>query len=110
MSFCTCRKPGRENLCRCTYVLPDGVTHTKGFVKYPDQVHRYRTLADDAPLVPTETKEDMNNTEMTERPEDRRRVDLTKNVVLILLLEVQYSFMSTDFNFFNYFVSFRSLT
>ncbi|KAK4284243.1 hypothetical protein QN277_001102 [Acacia crassicarpa] len=73
------RKPGRENLFRCTYVLPDGVTHTKGFVKYPDQVHRYHSLADDAPLAPTETKEDMNNTEMTEKPEDRRRVDLTKN-------------------------------
>ena len=87
MSFCTYRKPGKENLFRCTYVLPDGVTHTKGFVKYPDQVNRYRTLADDA-LALTEAKEDKDNPEMTEKAEDRRRVDLTKNVVLILSLEV----------------------
>lgn len=81
MSF---RKPGKENLFRCTYVLPDGVTHTKGFVKYPDQAHRYLTMTDDA-TSPAETKEDMNHPEMTEKPEDRKRVDLTKNVVFILL-------------------------
>ncbi|KAJ6759000.1 ACTIN-RELATED PROTEIN 6 [Salix koriyanagi] len=29
------RRRGDNNFFRCTYVLPDGVTHTKGFVKDP---------------------------------------------------------------------------
>ncbi|KAL5073938.1 hypothetical protein RYX36_012922 [Vicia faba] len=32
-------KTGNHNLFRSTYVLPDGVTHTKGFVKYPPHHH-----------------------------------------------------------------------
>lgn len=80
-----CRKPGKENLFRCTYVLPDGVTHTKGFVKYPEQAHRYLTLTDDATSSPSETKENVNYPEMSEKLEDRKRIDLTKNVFCILL-------------------------
>ncbi|KAI4344152.1 hypothetical protein L6164_011416 [Bauhinia variegata] len=72
------RKTGKENLLRCTYVLPDGVTHNKGFVKYPDQAHRYLSFADGAPSAPLETKEDMNHLNITEMAEDRKRVDLTK--------------------------------
>ncbi|KAF7838750.1 Actin-related protein 6 [Senna tora] len=74
------RKPGKENLFRSTYVLPDGITHTKGFVKYPDQAQRYLTLTDNASTSSlAETKEDRSYPEMNEKPEDRRRIDLTKN-------------------------------
>ncbi|KAL0451884.1 UNVERIFIED_CONTAM: Actin-related protein 6 [Sesamum latifolium] len=31
------RKPGKDNMFRCTYVLPDGVTYMKGFVKDPNE-------------------------------------------------------------------------
>ncbi|KAG5564411.1 hypothetical protein RHGRI_000560 [Rhododendron griersonianum] len=67
------RKPGRDNYFRCTYVLPDGVTHTKGFVKDPDEANRCLTSKDGAP------KDDMEYPEVTEKAEDRKRVDLTKN-------------------------------
>ena len=78
------RKPGKENLFRCTYVLPDGVTHTKGFVKYPDQANRYLTLTDGASPAQAQMKENTNHPEFIENPEDRKRVDLTKNVVWTL--------------------------
>uniref|UniRef100_A0A5B7BSF2 Actin-related protein 6 n=1 Tax=Davidia involucrata TaxID=16924 RepID=A0A5B7BSF2_DAVIN len=69
------RKPGKDNFFRCTYVLPDGVTHTKGFIKDPGEAQRYLSLSDGA--LPTQ--EDMDQLEVTEKPEDRRRIDLTKN-------------------------------
>lgn len=76
-----CRKSGKDNLFRCTYVLPDGVTYTKGFVKYPEQACRYLALVDDG--VPSEeTKGDMNGMEIDEQPKDRQSVDLTKNVLV----------------------------
>ncbi|XAR66875.1 hypothetical protein NMG60_11013243, partial [Bertholletia excelsa] len=70
------RKPGRDNLFRSTYVLPDGVTHMKGFVKSPDEAKRYLTLDDEASLL--KTKEDRDQPEVTGRTDDKR-VDLTKN-------------------------------
>ncbi|XP_041005684.1 actin-related protein 6 [Juglans microcarpa x Juglans regia] len=73
------RKPGKKNLLRCTYVLPDGVTHTKGFVKDPDQAQRYLSLTDGAPPSNLGAKVDMDHIEVTEKPEDRKRIDLTKN-------------------------------
>ncbi|KAL5190093.1 Actin-related protein 6 [Glycine soja] len=75
------RKSGKENLFRCTYVLPDGVTYTKGFVKYPDQAQRYLALreGDLHSSSPVQAQEDVNFTEIAEHPENRKRVDLTKN-------------------------------
>ncbi|OIV97207.1 hypothetical protein TanjilG_15272 [Lupinus angustifolius] len=71
------RNRGKDNLFRSTYVLPDGVTHMKGFVKYPEQAHRYLSLADGGLSRPPEG--DMNCLEFAERPEERKTVDLTKN-------------------------------
>lgn len=70
--FCI-RRRGNDNFFRCTYVLPDGVTHTKGFVKDPDEAKKYLTVGDGAYL---ETRKDMDRTEIM----DRKKVDLTKNV------------------------------
>jgi actin-related protein 6 len=61
-------------------VLPDGVTHTKGFVKDPDQARRYLSVTGGDPPSEFGSKGDMDHLEVTERPEDRKRVDLTKNV------------------------------
>ncbi|KAE9608356.1 putative Actin family, folylpolyglutamate synthetase [Lupinus albus] len=71
------RNRGKENLFRSTYVLPDGVTHMKGFVKYPEQARRYLSLADGGLSHPLE--EDMNCLEFAQHPEERKTVDLTKN-------------------------------
>ncbi|CAL0320096.1 unnamed protein product [Lupinus luteus] len=71
------RNRGKENLFRSTYVLPDGITHMKGFVKYPEQARRYLSLADDGLSRPPEG--DMNCLEFAEHPAERKAVDLTKN-------------------------------
>ncbi|ESR64118.1 actin-related protein 6 [Citrus sinensis] len=73
------RKRGKDNLLRCTYVLPDGVTHTKGFVKDPDAAQRYLSLSDGSRSQPSETVKDMDRTEVMEEARDRKRADLAKN-------------------------------
>lgn len=71
------RKPGKENLLRCTYVLPDGVTHTRGFVKDPDEAQRYLSLTDgDGDQTPNLGSD---HPQVTEKLEDRKKTDLTKN-------------------------------
>ncbi|PSS13870.1 Actin-related protein [Actinidia chinensis var. chinensis] len=54
------RRPGRDNYFRATYVLPDGVTHMKGFVKDPDEAKKYLSLEDGAPPSHLKTKEDVD--------------------------------------------------
>lgn len=72
------RKSGKENLLRCTYVLPDGVTYMKGFVKYPDQARRYLALTDGGLPPPLA---DVNIPDIAEEPpRDTKKIDLTKNV------------------------------
>ncbi|KAL2929638.1 Actin-related protein 6 [Bienertia sinuspersici] len=70
------RKTGRENLFKSTYVLPDGITHTKGFVKDMKEAQRYQTLYDGAPTSITTEEEAIDP---SEDEEDRKKVDLTKN-------------------------------
>ncbi|KAB1199381.1 Actin-related protein 6 [Morella rubra] len=73
------RKRGKDNLLRCTYVLPDGVTHTKGFVKDPDQAQRYLGLTEGASPSQLGAKEDVDHSEVKENTNDRKITDLTKN-------------------------------
>lgn len=73
------RKSGKDNLFKCTYVLPDGITHTKGFVKDMNEAQRYRTLYDEALNSVISEEKVIDPSEDAEEPEDRRRVDLTKN-------------------------------
>lgn len=70
------RKPGQDNVFRCTYVLPDGITHTKGFVKDPEAARRYLNSTDESHLTSGGTIIDV---EKPESAEDRKRIDLTKN-------------------------------
>ncbi|OWM65935.1 hypothetical protein CDL15_Pgr015360 [Punica granatum] len=67
------KKPGKDNPFRSTYVLPDGVTHTKGFVKDPEEAKRYLTLMNGSGA------KNHNKPEEMEKLEDRKRIDLTKN-------------------------------
>ncbi|KAF9601401.1 hypothetical protein IFM89_019674 [Coptis chinensis] len=73
------RKPGRDNLFKCTYVLPDGVTYTKGFIKDPDEAQRYRTLPDDSLSLLPITNGESGREEAEEKTGDRKKIDLTKN-------------------------------
>lgn len=71
---------------RCTYVLPDGVTFTKGFVKEPEEAKRYMSLYDPSPLQATETQNSVEHGKNNDDPDSRKRidvskVDLTKNVI-----------------------------
>ena len=66
---------------RCNYVLPDGVTHTKGFVKDPDEAKTYLSLYGDASNQ--ESSESTRQPELTERLEDQKIIDWTKNVTLM---------------------------
>lgn len=75
-----CRKPGKENLFRCTYVLPDGISYTRGFVKNPDEAKRYLSLTDEVSSPSLGVKKDVIELDVSEKTEDRKRIDLTKNV------------------------------
>ncbi|CAN4096717.1 unnamed protein product [Withania somnifera] len=78
------RKPGKDNLFRCTYVLPDGITHTKGFLKDPKEPKRYLSLYDKALQQVAGEQNDMDQLKSTGNSVDRNRsngsrIDLTKN-------------------------------
>ncbi|TYJ25331.1 hypothetical protein E1A91_A07G042600v1 [Gossypium mustelinum] len=74
------RKHGKDNLFRCTYVLPDGVTHTKGYVKDPEAAKRHLALTDGAsPSEAIETKNETDQLGVMDKTAERKRVDLTKN-------------------------------
>ncbi|KAM1173369.1 hypothetical protein ACFX13_026704 [Malus domestica] len=71
------KKHGKDNLFRCTYVLPDGITHTKGFVKNPGEAKRYLALRDGDKLKDVE-KMDLDQMEVTYKLADRKKIDLSK--------------------------------
>lgn len=59
-------------------MLPDGVTHTKGYVKNPDEAQRYLSLTTGDPYA---QNKDLDELQVTDMPEERKKTDLTKNVV-----------------------------
>ena len=61
-------------------MLPDGITHTKGFVKKPDEAKRYLALRDGDTLKDVEKKMDLDQMEVTDKLADRKKIDLSKNV------------------------------
>ncbi|KAK2991915.1 hypothetical protein RJ640_006092 [Escallonia rubra] len=67
-----------SSVLKCTYVLPDGVTHLKGFVKDPDKAQRYLALRK-RPPSPDPGSEETDELEVTKKPEDKNKIDLTKN-------------------------------
>ncbi|XP_039117430.1 actin-related protein 6 [Dioscorea cayenensis subsp. rotundata] len=73
------RKSGEDNPFRCTYVLPDGVTHTKGYVKDMEEARRYLSLPSQSTINQSVANEELDCQENAKRPEARRQIDLTKN-------------------------------
>ncbi|PPS12604.1 hypothetical protein GOBAR_AA08029 [Gossypium barbadense] len=70
------RKQGKDNLFRCTYVLPDGVTHKKGYVEDPEAAQRHLRASPSAAMEPNK---EAYRLETIAKTEERKRVDLTKN-------------------------------
>ncbi|KAK4772714.1 hypothetical protein SAY86_014489 [Trapa natans] len=72
------KKPGKDNPFRCTYVLPDGVTHVKGFVKDPEEAKRFTTLLNGSDSSPPGVQ-NHDRPQAAEKLEGRKRTDPTKN-------------------------------
>lgn len=67
--------------------MPDGVTHTKGYVKDPEAAKRHLALTDGAsPSEAIETKNETDQLEVMDKTAERKRIDLSKNVVFSFLL------------------------
>ncbi|ONK76649.1 uncharacterized protein A4U43_C03F30530 [Asparagus officinalis] len=72
-------KPGKDNLFKCTYVLPDGIEHTRGYVKDMDKAQRYRSLQNGSSNMKSRVKETVDCQEDTDGVEDRKKTNLSKN-------------------------------
>lgn len=73
------RQLGKDNPFKCTYVLPDGITHTRGFVKDMDEAKRFFSLEEGSSTPSLGVKDATNRQADADKAEDRRRIDLTKN-------------------------------
>lgn len=107
------RKRGKDNVLRCTYVLPDGVTYTKGFVKYPEQANMYLAAHGNAHHGEQIAQQQPQEEEEEEKGNKKNIFDLTKNVFVLLPLFVlsSYSFLSILFTFSCFcFLFYRNLT
>ncbi|CAK9167634.1 unnamed protein product [Ilex paraguariensis] len=93
------RRHGKDNYFSCTYVLPDGVTHTKGFVKDPSEANGYLAFTDGVLPPQPERKEDMDQLEVREKPEDRRKIDLTQTTPHLNVLPSEQEFTLTNERF-----------
>ncbi|KAG6480354.1 hypothetical protein ZIOFF_063854 [Zingiber officinale] len=74
------RRSGKQNPFKCTYVLPDGIEHTKGYVKDFDEAQRYLSLPYETLPTVSEQKEELTlSPSNLEKPEQRMKVDLLQN-------------------------------
>ncbi|XP_042437907.1 actin-related protein 6-like [Zingiber officinale] len=74
------RRGGKQNPFKCTYVLPDGIEHTKGYVKDFDEAQRYLSLPyETLPTVSGQKEELTLSPSNLEKPEQRMKVDLLQN-------------------------------
>ncbi|VFQ83396.1 unnamed protein product [Cuscuta campestris] len=72
------RKPGRDNLFKCTYVLPDGVTHMRGFVKDHEEAKRYMSLYDSTEHQVPETQNSVDQEDITNDIDSRKKIDVSR--------------------------------
>jgi hypothetical protein len=66
---CFDRLSFKDNPFRCSYVLPDGITCKKGFVKDIDEAHKYCSLPADGESEREDLDVDTNKTENRKKPE-----------------------------------------
>lgn len=68
----------KDNPFRCSYILPDGITYKKGFVKDMDDALRYCSL----PLNEESDRKDHGLE--TNNFEDRKKPELSQNVTSLV--------------------------
>ena len=68
----------KDNPFRCSYILPDGITYKKGFVKDMDEALRYCSL----PLDQESDRKD--HSVETNKFEDRKKPELSQNVMSLV--------------------------
>ncbi|PKA64674.1 Actin-related protein 6 [Apostasia shenzhenica] len=71
------RKSGKDNPYKCTYVLPDGITHTKGFVKDMDEAQRFLSYSDGGSTMSEMQAEDVLVD--TNKAVERKKIDMNKS-------------------------------
>ncbi|CAA7027404.1 unnamed protein product [Microthlaspi erraticum] len=70
------RERRNANLIKSTYVLPDGVTHTKGYVKDPEAAKRFLNLC-----LGVDQGSNNNSDSMDKKADgERKKADVNKNV------------------------------
>ncbi|URD95622.1 hypothetical protein MUK42_30867 [Musa troglodytarum] len=74
------RRSGKDNPFKCTYVLPDGIEHTNGYVKDFDEARRYLSLPYESSSTDSGLKEEVSPSQHNaEKSVEQRRIDLTQN-------------------------------
>lgn len=81
-----CRFSFKDNPFRCSYILPDGITYKKGFVKDLDEARRYCSLPVDGESDRKDGDSDMN------KFEDRKKPELSQNVTSRVFVTCQMLF------------------
>lgn len=67
-------------------MLPDGITHMKGFVKDPNEAKRYLALDEEkAPSSPEGGHDYVDDS--SDNPQQRKNIDLTKTVYIPLSMK-----------------------
>ena len=90
------RLSSKDNPFRCSYVLPDGITCKKGFVKDMDEAIRYCSL-------PADGKSERNDHGMdTNKSDDRKKPELSQNVISWFSFTCLMFFFSGSLMFFWY--------
>ncbi|KAJ3671210.1 hypothetical protein LUZ60_008636 [Juncus effusus] len=78
------KKSGRENVMKCTYVLPDGITHTKGYVKDLAEAKRYLSLTDATQTTKSDDKiQVIDGHDDTDNTEHKKKIDASQNEFVI---------------------------
>ncbi|GJN37921.1 hypothetical protein PR202_gb26922 [Eleusine coracana subsp. coracana] len=63
----------KDNPFRCSYILPDGITYKKGYVKDMNEARKYSSLPVDGELERKDYDMDTN------KSEDRKKPELSQN-------------------------------
>lgn len=79
----SCRKIGKANPIRSTYVLPDGIKHNRGFVKDPEEAQKYMSIQEKGtlPTIPQEEENEHGISQEVITVEDRSKEASIKNEV-----------------------------
>ena len=78
----------KDNPFRCSYILPDGITSKKGFVRDMDEARRYCSLPSEGELYQRDGDSDTNKFEDKKKPELSQNVTPSTFVTCKMLLGI----------------------